>query len=121
MALFQVRYLNLHLVFMRIVFKNSTKLFTTFIAFFLCLTFSNAQEKDDDFTIGGAVRFNMFSKSWVDSKKQPEVTIDTWRLNVDGSKGGIDLSFEYRFYPTYGTHFIHHGYFGYDLSDDLVE
>ncbi|MEA1875208.1 MAG: hypothetical protein U9N51_12400 [Bacteroidota bacterium] len=44
-------------------------------------------------------------------------TWDTWRLNVDGSKGGLDLSFEYRFYPTFGTHFIHHGYVGYNLSE----
>ncbi len=33
--------------------------------------------------------------------------------------GGIDLSFEYRFYPTFGTHFIHHGYFGYAFSDNV--
>lgn len=32
---------------------------------------------------------------------------------------GIDLSFEYRFYPTFGTHFIHHGYLGYSFSDNV--
>jgi len=77
------------------------------------------EEKEDGFKIGGAVRFNVFSKGWVDDKTQPEATWDTWRLNVDGSKGGIDLSFEYRFYPTFATHFIHHGYLGYAFNDNL--
>jgi hypothetical protein len=46
-------------------------------------------------------------------------TWDTWRINIDGSKAGVDLSFEYRFYPTFGTHFIHHGYLGYAFSDKV--
>merc|ERR1711879_1036317 len=33
--------------------------------------------------------------------------------------GGIDLSFEYRFYPTFGTHFIHHGFLGYEFSENV--
>jgi len=78
-----------------------------------------AQEKKNNFKVGGAVRFNLFSKSWVDNNTQPEFTWDTWRLNVDGSAGGIDLSFEYRFYPTFDTHFIHHGYLGYAFNDNL--
>ena len=32
---------------------------------------------------------------------------------------GIDLSFEYRFYPTSDTHFLHHGYLGYAFSDNV--
>ncbi|MGQ1947215.1 hypothetical protein ACT3CD_08980 [Geofilum sp. OHC36d9] len=77
-----------------------------------------AQEKSS-FKIGGAVRYNIFSKSWIDNKTQPEFTWDTWRLNVSGTAGGIDLNFEYRFYPSFGTHFMHHGYFGYAFTDDL--
>jgi len=38
---------------------------------------------------------------------------------VDGSMSGIDLSFEYRFYPTSDTHFLHHGYLGYAFSDNV--
>ena len=88
--------------------------------FFLMPNSVQAQEDEDEgFTIGGAVRYNIFDKSWVDTKTQPEFTWDTWRLNVDGSMAGVDLSFEYRFYPTFGTHFIHHGFLGYDLSDNL--
>lgn len=52
-------------------------------------------------------------------KFNPQMTWDTWRLNVDGSMSGIDLSFEYRFYPTSDTHFLHHGYLGYAFSDNV--
>ena len=78
-----------------------------------------AQEDEDGFTFGGAVRYNIISASYNNTKSNPEFTWDTWRLNVDGSMAGVDLSFEYRFYPTFGTHFIHHGFLGYDLSDNL--
>jgi hypothetical protein len=81
---------------------------------------ANAQEeKEDGFKIGGAVRFNMISTNYESDPTalNTAATWDTWRLNVDGSKGGLDLSFEYRFYPTFGTHFIHHGYVGYNLSE----
>ncbi len=86
---------------------------------FLFITFQGQAQQENNFKVGGAVRFNIFAKSWVDGKTQPEFTWDTWRLNVDGSQGGIDFSFEYRFYPTFGTHFIHHGWLGYGLTDDL--
>lgn len=100
-----------------------TKLTTVSMVAAMLLTMGNSakaqEEKEDGFTFGGAVRFNIFDKSWVDNKTQPEATWDTWRLNVDGSKGGIDLSFEYRFYPTFATHFIHHGWLGYAFSEDV--
>lgn len=92
---------------------------TAFVLFFTITVQSQASSNENDFRIGGAVRFNVFSKSWVDSKTQPEFTFDTWKLSVDGTQGGIDFSFDYRFYPTFGTHFIHHGWFGYSLSDEL--
>lgn len=88
-------------------------------AFLLSTGQIHAQSKENNFKVGGAVRFNILSKSWVNNKTQPEFTWDTWRLNVDGSQGGIDFSFEYRFYPTFGTHFIHHGWLGYGLTEDL--
>ncbi len=93
---------------------------STLILCFVALGLTGvAQEKEDHFDIGGALRFNIFDKSWVSDKTQPEFTWDTWRLNVDGSAGGIDLSFEYRFYPSSNNHFMHHGYFGYGWTDDL--
>ncbi|QIA08244.1 hypothetical protein [Draconibacterium halophilum] len=78
-------------------------------------------EKEDGFKIGGAMRFNLLSTNYESgaSNLNPQFTWDTWRLNVDGSMGDIDLSFEYRFYPTFGTHFIHHGFLGYEWSDQV--
>ncbi|MCW0481214.1 hypothetical protein [Gaoshiqia sediminis] len=80
------------------------------------------QGTDDDYLkIGGAVRFNII-QTWYESEPSQlntAMTWDTWRLNIDARKSGIDLSFEYRFYPTFGTHFIHHGYMGYGFSDKL--
>lgn len=82
--------------------------------------FAQAQEEEDEgFTFGGAVRYNLISTSYNETKSNPEFTWDTWRINVDGSMADVDLSFEYRFYPTFGTHFIHHGFLGYNLSDNL--
>lgn len=74
-----------------------------------------------DFDIGGAMRYNIIATNYESgaSNLNPQFTWDTWRLNVDGSAGDLDLSFEYRFYPTFGTHFIHHGYIGYAFSDKV--
>lgn len=82
--------------------------------------FTNAQEADEDYVkFGGAVRYNIMDPSWNNDNTDPQFTWDTWRLNVDARTAGVDLSFEYRFYPNFDTHFIHHGYLGYGLSDDL--
>ncbi len=77
------------------------------------------EEKEDKINFGGAVRYNLLSTNYERNagKLNPQFTWDTWRINVDGSISGIDLSFEYRFYPTFGSHFIHHGYFGYAFTD----
>lgn len=81
---------------------------------------SNAQEDNKDFVkFGGAVRFNIMQKSWVENKTQPEATIDTWRLNVKARTKGVDLNFEYRFYPTFGTHFLKQGWIGYGFNDNI--
>lgn len=98
-------------------FKNL--LFTTlFISIFIG---AQSQEKKDGFKIGGAVRYNTMWTNYESgaNKLNPQMTWDTWRLNVDGSMSGIDLSFEYRFYPTFGSHFIHHGYLGYAFTDNV--
>lgn len=95
------------------------KLSTLILCFFALGLTGVAQEKEDYLNIGGAVRFNIFDKSWVDDATQPEATFDTWRLNVDARTAGVDLSFEYRFYPSGDYHFIHHGYLGYGFNEDL--
>jgi hypothetical protein len=82
-----------------------------------------AQEADDEdyLNIGGALRINLVSQHY-ENESTPQntyATLDTWRINVDASYSGVVLDFEYRFYPTFNTHFIHHGYLGYNFSDDL--
>ena len=82
---------------------------------------SFAQDNEDGFTIGGAVRYNIVSENYESDPTATSTyfTWDTWRINVDGSVANVDLSFEYRFYPTFGSHFIHHGFLGYAFSDDV--
>ncbi|MCF7801389.1 MAG: hypothetical protein K9N34_05155 [Candidatus Marinimicrobia bacterium] len=80
-----------------------------------------AGDSGNSLKVGGAIRYNIIHTNY-ESDPTPlstAFTWDTWRLNVDGSAAGIDLSFEYRFYPTFGTHFIQHGYLGYAFSDKL--
>lgn len=83
--------------------------------------FPQADGKQEGFKIGGAVRYNLLSTNYESdgSKLSTQATWDTWRLNVDGSLSDIDLSFEYRFYPSSETHFIHHGYLGYEFTDKV--
>ena len=91
-----------------------------FVFFVLNIFGQDKKNKKEDFVkFGGALRFNIYNKSWVDDKTQPEATFDTWRLNVTARTKGVDLNFEYRFYPTFGTHFMKHGWLGYGFSDDL--
>lgn len=83
--------------------------------------FLHAQEDGEDYVkFGGAVRYNILNTAYENptTTLNTAATWDTWRLNVDARTAGVDLSFEYRFYPTFGTHFIHHGYLGYGLNDD---
>jgi len=91
------------------------------LALFALTLIYNPSVMAQEFDVGGAVRYN-YRSEFYESDNMPTdnyFTFDTWRLNVDGSAGGIDISFEYRFYPTFDTHFIHHGYFGYAFNDDL--
>lgn len=107
-------------------FKTNYLKIITLINFFLIIfTIApvKAQEADDEdyLNIGGALRINLVSQHY-ENESTPEntyATLDTWRINVDASYSGVILDFEYRFYPTFNTHFIHHGYFGYNFSDDL--
>lgn len=72
--------------------------------------------------IGGALRFN-YIRTYYEQGPAPlgtdlrnDFTMDTWRLNVNAESKGILMSFEYRFYPTFNTHFIQHGWMGYKIS-----
>src|SRR6056297_1222273 len=104
--------------------KNTIKILSFLFSLLLILpatSFAQEEEDEDGFTFGGAVRYNVISESYESDPTtlNTYATWDTWRLNVDGSVADVDLSFEYRFYPTFATHFIHHGFLGYGLSDNV--
>lgn len=72
--------------------------------------------------IGGAVRVNVFDKSWVDETKPRDYwDFDTAMLDVDFSHGNWEASAQYRLYyyadPDYSSHFLHHGWAGYRFSE----
>lgn len=98
-------------------------------AFFLILLsgldFTAMAQSDDEepsLHVGGAVRYNMLLTSYesdIDANSS-QFTWDTWRINaVYDNPNGIGLNFEYRFYPTFGTHFIKQGWLEYDFSENL--
>lgn len=83
----------------------------------------NGQNGDDDYVkVGGALRLNLLLTEYgngVPGEDDNAFTIDTWRINVNAARSGVRLHFEYRFYPTFSTHFIKSGWLGYDFSDEL--
>lgn len=107
--------------------KSTFKLIflTTFLMVFSTVPDLLAQTEDSEeepsLDIGGAVRFNMILSSYeseIDANSS-QLTLDTWRLNIlYDNPGGIGLNFEYRFYPTFGTHFIKQGWLDYQVSDN---
>jgi hypothetical protein len=74
--------------------------------------------------INGAFRLNMIytyyegNTSPLGTASRNEFTWDTWRIGVHSYSKGIELSFQYRFYPTFNTHFIHHGWLGYNFTPE---
>ena len=80
------------------MFLKQTFLFFVLL-FTSCLVFGQDEKKEDGFEFGGAMRYNIISTNYESgtSSLNPQFTWDTWRLNVDGSMAGVDLSFEYRF------------------------
>lgn len=81
----------------------------------------DTDEEEPSLHVGGAVRYNMILTSYeseIDANSS-QFTFDTWRINVlYDNPGGIGLNFEYRFYPTFGTHFIKQGWLDYQISDE---
>ncbi len=71
--------------------------------------------------IGGALRVNYSYLDWDPGSHERggDFAFDTFRLNLDGELGKILLSAEYRFYPEYGFNTIHHGWMGYNFTDNL--
>lgn len=78
-------------------------------------------EEQTGIKIGGALRVNYGLQDWSESsrEKKGDFAFDLFRLNVDGEKDDLLISAEYRFYPQYDFHTIHHGWIGYDFTDQL--
>ena len=72
-----------------------------------------------DLRLGGALRFNGFHKSWAgedaNRDKFGDFDFDTFRMNVDGSYQGLDVSAEYRLYSGYNM--LHHGYVAHTFAN----
>jgi hypothetical protein len=86
---------------------------------FILASINVFSQKEDYVKFGGALRYNIHNQSWNNDKSDPQFTWDTWRLNVDARTAGVDLSFEYRWYPAGNYHMLHHGYLGYGFTDNL--
>lgn len=82
---------------------------------------ASSQADEPSLHVGGAVRYNILLadyESGVDANSG-QFTFDTWRLNVVyDNPGGIGLNFEYRWYPTFGTHFVKQGWLDYALTEN---
>lgn len=74
----------------------------------------SSESNKDSLSIGGALRYNILLTDYGGNltTNDRQFTFDVWRLNVYAQRSGIQMDFEYRFYPTYATHFIHHGWIG---------
>ena len=74
---------------------------------------------ENSISVGGALRLNLFHKSWDDSNQDKfgDLDVDTFRLNLDAVVSGVKVSAEYRFYS--GYHMLHHGYFGHSFDNGL--
>lgn len=101
--------------------KNMKHLMICMLVLLLSFPLAAQDENDDYVKIGGALRFNVASQHYENKPTATSTyaTFDTWRMNVSAKYSDVILDFEYRFYPTFNTHFIHHGYIGYNFMDNL--
>lgn len=79
---------------------------------------TRVDETPDGVVLGGAVWLNYAMRFWNQSQRARggDFDFDLFRLSVDGSIGDILVSAQYRFYSF--MHTVHHGWLGYDFSDD---
>ncbi|MFW5920385.1 MAG: hypothetical protein ACOCUS_00995 [Polyangiales bacterium] len=77
------------------------------------------EELELETTIGGALRFNAFYKSWAREttirSSGNDVAFDTFRIDVESRYGPLSLSVEYRFYAGYNM--LQHGWLAYRVLD----
>ncbi len=95
---------------------------TVIIYLFACLpeVFSQDESEEEDFlNLGGALRFNLLHEDFEGGTdaNSTQFTFDMWRINAVGMHSGVGINFEYRFYPTFNTHFIKQGWFEIDATE----
>ena len=73
------------------------------------------EETGDSLKIGGALWLNYAYLDWNQTNKDKggDFAFDLFRLSVDGKKGDLGISAQYRWYSYQDV--IHHGYFFYDF------
>lgn len=101
--------------------KNLLFFVASFLMFLSIYTFEViAQDDGPSLSVGGAVRYNVILTDYEDgtiNNNDAQFTWDTWRINVNAENKGVKLNFEYRFYPTFNTHFVKQGWIGYDFNE----
>ena len=74
---------------------------TTNLTLFFAILLAVSLFAESNFTVGGAVRYNLFLKNYESDEtvfSDGQFTWDTWRLNISGQNdAGVILDFEYRF------------------------
>lgn len=126
-SLLMLLILNYDIKLYNFIMKNIIHFSIVYFSIAACLMLFTlplrSQESDDEDYLkpGGALRLNLVSQHYEEpyAPTSTYATLDTWRLNVNAKYSGVLLDFEYRFYPTFNTHFIHHGFLGYRFTDDL--
>lgn len=91
---------------------------------FLIILNANAQLPKDStgVKVGGAVRtntmFTIYEGETFDLPLENRNGIfwDTWRLDISAISRGVMLTFEYRFYPGFNSHFLKKGFITYDFD-----
>ncbi len=74
---------------------------------------------DGGINIGGALRTTYSYRDWDEGNKNRggDFAFDTFRLNLSGELRGLLFSAEYRFYPQFDFHTPHHGWIGYQFTE----
>jgi len=82
--------------------------------------FTKMYESLEKIDIGGALRVNYTYKDWDEESKDKvgDFGLDTFRLNLDGEISDLIFSAEYRWYPESDWDSIHHGWIGYNFTDN---
>jgi hypothetical protein len=105
------------------IYTSITLVFTYSLLLFPGATGAYAQSDEDDsedfLQVGGALRFNLLHRDFEGGTdaNSTQFTFDTWRINILAEHSGVGINFEYRFYPTFNTHFIKQGWFEHGVTD----